>query len=455
MTVGDYMLYDFIKIDRNIPIPAYRQLLDALRQAIEKDLLPAGHKALSIRKAAKELSLSRMTVETAYQQLCMEGYLVSRPQCGYFVANQITRPQRKETGRIILPSKVRFDFGSRRVDAAYADLRLWQKNMRAILSQEQVMTSYGDVQGEPALREALASYAFEARGVRADSDQIVIGAGIQPLLTMLCGLLCDKGNFAVGLEKPGFPQAEQVFTDYGLSVQHINKHAGDIPDDIDIYVHLPSRTGLDGFSREIERRNKIAAWRSVQPERYVLEDDYNGELRFLTRPLPALQGMDDGVIFLGSFSKLLLPSVRIAYMVLPETLAEKFRCKSRLYNQTASKVEQLALAEYIGQGQLEKHLRRLRRLYQKKSQEMERAFVRYMPDIIDMELWETELCYLIKMHSLLGANELTELAEKEGILLSAMGSSGQPQVMLSFAGIPLECIDEGIRLLAECWRQSI
>lgn len=451
MTVGDLMLYDFVKIDRGLATPVYRQLHDELRRAIREQLLTPGQKLLSIRAAAAELSLSRMTVETAYQQLCMEGYLVSRPQRGYFVAEEKELSPKKHKS-VSTPSRFCFDFGSRRIDADHADLKLWQKYMRSVLAEERLLTSYGDAQGEAELRAALAAYAFEARGVRAEPEQIVIGAGTQPLLTLLCGLMSDQDSFAVGLESPGFPQAEQVLSDFGIRVCHLDKDAENIPDDIGMYIYLPSRTASEGFIVEMERRKSLTSWRRAQPHRYILEDDYNGELRFQTRPLPALQGMDEGVIFLGSFSKLLLPSVRIAYMVLPEELAARFRSKAKYYNQTAGKVEQLALAEYIRQGRLERHLRRLRRLYQKKSLAMESAFAEHLPFIKHFELWETELRYLLALDFDLDGDALVRQAGKYGISLTALPPAGDSaaRLVLSFAGIALEDIAPGIRRLAEC-----
>ncbi len=455
MTVGELMLYDFLKIDRGLATPVYRQLHDELRRAIEEELLSPGQKLLSIRAAAGELSLSRMTVETAYQQLCMEGYLVSRPQRGYFVAEKkehFPKNFRPAAGQ----ARPRFDFGSRRVDADHADLKLWQKCMRSVLSEETILTSYGDAQGEPELRAALATYAFEARGVRAEPDQIVIGAGTQPLLTLLCGLVSGQGAFTAGLDSPGFPQAEQVLSDFGIAVCHMDKDEEKIPSDVDMYIYLPSRTVSEGFSAEMERRKSLSRWRKARPLRYILEDDYNGELRFQSRPLPALQGMDEGVIFLGSFSKLLLPSVRIAYMVLPEGLKGSYLSKVKHYNQTAGKVEQLALAEYIKQGRLERHLRRLRRLYQKKSLAMEAGFAKNFSNIKGFELWETELRYLLTLDCGLDADTLVKKAEESGVSLSALSTAdrGAARLVLSFAGIALEDIEPGLERLAGCLDMS-
>lgn len=451
------MLFDFIKINKSSSVPAYRQLHDQLRTAIDEGVLKSGSKVLSIRVASKELLLSRMTVETAYQQLCMEGYLYSRPQKGYFVAEQVHRSenQKEEENKKILP--IKYDFSSRGIDVNHADLQIWQKYMRAVLSEEYIMTSYGEPQGETVLREALAAYAYEARGVYTSPSQIVIGAGIQPLLMLLCGLLPISDTFKVGVESPGFAQAEQIFTDFGITVKHLEESHKNIPEDVSLYVYLASRIGEEGLQNETAKRGYLIRWLREKENRYILEDDYNGELRFMGRPFPALHSMDHQVIFLGSFSKLLLPSIRIAYMVLPPSLAEHFQHKLAYYNQSAGKVEQLALAEYIRQGKLEKHLRRLRRLYAKKSQLLAEVLQKYFSDSIQLELWETELRFLLTLPTAKTSEELAAAAEQAGVRVNAVpaDSSLQTKVMISFAGIPLEEIESGIQKLAKCWKSLL
>lgn len=450
MTVGELMLYDFIKLPEDSKLPLYRQLYTELRSAIINGLLLPGEKIRSIRAAAAELKVSRMTVETAYQQLCLEGYLQSQPQRGYFVASQIHTHLVPEKNEIKKTPPILYNFNSRTIDIAYADLHLWQKYMRQILSQEEILISYGEAQGELSLREALAAYCFEARGVRTTPEQIIIGAGIQPLLTLLCGLLTKQLPFTAGIESPGFPQAEQILADFNIPVIQLDKQLPLPSDDIDLYIYLAARAGRDSFTKELTRRRQLITWREAKPERYILEDDYNGELRFLTRPIPALQSFDKETIFLGSFSKLLLPSVRIAYMAVPDSVAARFREKAAAYNQTAGKVEQLALAEYIRTGRLERHLRRLRKLYHKKAQAMELAFHAYLGDTITYELWETELRYLITFKQPIDLNTFTDSAASQGIAVTPLitQDNSSPRLMLSFAGIPLESIDKGINQLA-------
>ena len=175
----------------------------------------------------------------------------------------------------------------------------------------------------------------------------------------------------------------------------------------------------------------------------ILEDDYNGELRYTARPIPALQGSGrERVVYLGSFSKLLLPSVRISYMVLPPSLLTRYAPRARAYNQTSSKVEQLALADYIREGQLERHLRRMRKLYLLKSRQLQESIRKELGKTVPMALLETALAVVIQVP---GARDIAERAAQKGIRVFPVG---EDLLRLGFAGIPLDRISRGMEELA-------
>ena len=453
------MLYDFIQLDRSKRAPLWLQLYEGLRQAIQSGKLSAGEKLASIRQACSELSVSRTTVETAYGRLCMEGFTESQPQSGYRVRSALPQPS-------IAPKhsawKPRYDFGTSAIDPQAADLETWKRLMRAVLGDRRILTSYGDPQGESCLREQLSRYAFRARGVKAGPDCIFIGAGVGPLLQLLCPLFPEKPP--VFLESPGFSQAEQIFRDYGFPMEvpgtMDRKYDSPILPECQsgIAAELPSLRPKMTSSAAALRRSQLSSWVQAQPGRYILEDDYNGELRYKTRTLPAFQGScPEKTIYLGSFSKLLIPSVRIAYMVLPQDLADKARQRVRTLNQTAGKTEQLALAEYIRLGFLEKHLRRLRRLNSRKSQALLSALEEVFGSRADYTLYETHLAVVMTLKQTVDSVSLCTLAREAGILCRPSPGYFETcsQITLGFSGIREEEILPGIHALGKAFSDAL
>ena len=449
------MPYDYLPLDRKSAVPLYRQLYLSIRGAAESGRLKAGDRLPSVRRMAADLGLSCTTVESAYQQLCVEGYLRARPHRGYFVRDVrrdvFARPAPPAFRRRAAPA-VRYDFGTGCVDGEAVDLKAWRRNVRGALNRRDVLASYGEKQGETELREALAAYGYQERGLAASPGQIVVGAGTQPLLFLLCGLL-DRG--AVAMEEPGFRQAEQVFSDCGFSVLKLPGDSDGIRMDAlessgaKLLFVSPSSRALTGAVLPMSRRLTLLKWAKANGG-FVIEDDYNGELRYRARPVPAMQGIAGGrgVVYLGSFSKLLLPSVRIGYMALPPELLARYRPRAANYNQTASKVEQLALAEYIRSGQMERHLRRLRKRYGAKSEALVRALRGAFPGA-GVLLRETPLTVALTLKTGKSARELCALALARGVRVQPDEGGG---VLLGFAGIPPENIPGAVECLRQAWR---
>lgn len=452
------MTYDYLQLDRDSDVPLYRQLYLCIRGAVEAGSLREGSRLPSVRRLAGDLALSCTTVEAAYQQLCVEGYIRSSPQRGYFALNaRRNGPEREPAppaSRRIPPRPLRYDFGSDRVDIGDTDIKIWRRNVRAALNRQDVLASYGDHQGEPELRDALSVYSYGVRGVVARPEQIVIGAGTQPLLSLFCGLT-DKEQTSVAMEEPGFPQAEQVFADFGIPTLKLPCDRDGIRMDAleqsgaRLAYVSPSNRVRTGSCIPMNRRMELLNW-AARTGGVIIEDDYNGELRYRARPVPAMQGIAGGrgVVYVGSFSKLLLPSVRIGYMVLTPELLARYLPRAANYNQTASKVEQLALAEYIRSGQMERHLRRLRKLYGAKSEALARALRRAFGTSAEILLQETPLTMLLTVRTEKSAAELCRLALENGVRARPTKDG---RVQLGFAGIPLGDIDGAVQCLKDVW----
>lgn len=463
------MTYDFIELNQNISTPLYQQLYQTISIAIENGNIPFGTKLPSIRKLSEDLHLSRTTIETAYQQLCVEGYIKSIPQKGYYVQiapkhsySTIEISTSQDTVLINSKKNIIYDLGSDRADSNETDIRLWRSHIKNILKNENIISSYGDPQGEPSLRNALALYSHGVRGAVTDESRIIIGSGTQSLLYILCGLISEKRKCSVAMEEGGFPLAERVFIDCGCTIKKLKSDADGVlseelyNSDANILFINPSGNLKTGEPMRMSRRSELLKW-AESTDSIIIEDDYNGELRYNSRPIPALQSADSNrVIYIGSFSKLLLPSVRIGYTVLTPELLKIYRSRAGSYNQTSSKIEQLALAEYIKSGELERRLRRLRKLYRDKSSIILREFNNTFlnsPLKINATLQETSLCFTITVESNYSIEELLKSAAQEGVRLSLIKSTDKRNIglKLGFGGISIDNIPPAITALKSAW----
>lgn len=445
------MLFDFAMPEDKIKGELYKTLYLKIKEAAECGAIKTGEKLPSVREAAAQLGVSRTTIENAYTRLCIEGIAESKPQKGYFITEN--NNFKKET---VKPKKeeyeVKYDFSSRNIDTSAADTELWKRIMRSVLWDSTQLTSYGEKMGEQRLIEALEDYSYKARGVKASSDNIVIGAGIGPLLNILCGIMGRK--IIVGIENGGFAEAESVFSDYGIHTVILDSDANGATvksieeNKIDVLFLLPSALSKISVSALNNRRNEYIKWAGERENRFIIEDDYNGELRYTARTVTSFQGkFPEKTVYIGSFSKLLLPSVRIAYMVLPPDLSEKLRKREIAYNQTCGKIEQLALADYIERGALEKHLRRLRRIYYNKSQILIRELNSFIPDS-EIKLYESSLMIELQLDIGISSKEISETALKNGIRVIETKKKGT--VRLCFAGILDSDISCAVKSLNFC-----
>ena len=362
-------------LDAASDVPLYEQLYRSLAAEMRTGAVPAGTRMPGKRRLAAELSVSVNTVDAAYQMLAAEGYLEARERSGFYVQEYLALP---ESAAPAAPPKaeavpkqrpIRYDLSTRGVDPGLFPFRTWARLQKELLYSSPELLTHGDAQGDLALRQALAGYLEEYRGVRCGAHQIVVGAGLEYLLGLLAPLL--PGPAAV--ENPGYPRAKQVLENNGvpcccvpvdgdgLSVAALNRS------DAAVCYVTPSHQFPTGVTMPAGRRAELLHWAARKPrQRYIIEDDYDSEFRFDTRPLPSLQGMagaDGPVVYLSTCSRSLAPSIRIAYMVLPEQLLPAWHAKYRLYSSTVSRFEQQTLARFITGGYFTRHLARERVAY--------------------------------------------------------------------------------------------
>ena len=423
-------------LDAASAVPLYEQLYQSLAQEMRTGALAAGTRMPGKRRLAAELSVSVNTVDAAYQMLAAEGYLESRERSGFYVQEYLALPARPagvpEPQPLHLPEPppappVRYDLSTRGVDPGLFPFRTWARLQKELLYSSPELLTHGDAQGDPALRQALAEYLSEYRGVQCGAHQIVVGAGLEYLLGLLAPLL--PGTAAV--ETPGYPRARQVLENNGvrccclpvdadgLSLAALNQSEAAV-----CYV-TPSHQFPTGVTMPAGRRAELLHWAARKPgERYIIEDDYDSEFRFDTRPLPSLQGMagaDGPVVYLSTCSRSLAPSIRIAYMVLPEHLLPAWREKYRLYSGTVSRFEQQTLARFITEGYFTRHLARERVAYKARRDALAAALnAAFAPGELTLAGLHTGLHLLAKLKDPPPDAALRRAAEAQGIRLGLL-----------------------------------
>ena len=424
-------------LDPASAVPLYEQLYRSLAAEMRAGTLTAGTRMPGKRRLAAELSISVNTVDTAYQMLAAEGYLTARERSGFTVQEYLALPQGVQPPAA--PSApvaahpaaaappVQFDLSTRGVDPGLFPFRTWARLQKELLYSAPELLTPGDARGDAALRQALAEYLAEYRGVQCDPEQLVVGAGLEYLLGLLAPLL--PGPAAV--ETPGYPRALQVLQNNGvhccclpvdedgLSVEALNRS------DAAVCYVTPSHQFPTGVTMPAGRRAELLHWAAHRPGgRYIIEDDYDSEFRFDTRPLPSLQGMagaDGPVVYLSTCSRSLAPSIRIAYMVLPEHLLPAWRKKYRLYSGTVSRFEQQTLARFITEGYFTRHLARERVAYKARRDALAAALnTAFAPGELTLAGLHTGLNLLAKLKDPPPDAALRCAAEAEGVQLSLL-----------------------------------
>jgi len=356
--------------------PLYLAIYRQLRAQIESGELAAGSKLPSKRAMASQLGVSVNTVDGAYGQLQSEGFIDSRPRSGFFVCNiDALRWQSAAERPVSCGSPhardVAVDFSPGGVAREKFPFSVWQRLLRECLEQPDSL-GRSEPQGDPGLREAVADYLHAARGVQCSPEQVVIGAGTDSLLSMLSYILPDACSVAV--ENPVYNRAYRLFARMGHAVLPAAiDHQGVMVEPLEpldrvLLYTTPSHQYPLGLSMPMGRRVKLLNWSGAGELRYIVEDDYDSEFRYDARPVPSLQSIDRAgrVIYLGTFSRSVAPSLRVSYIVLPPRLLSLYREQYAGFPSGVSTLEQAALREFLRRGHFETHLNRMRVYYRNK-----------------------------------------------------------------------------------------
>ena len=344
-------------IDLRADCPIYEQIYEFIKNEIKNGQILPDTKLPSTRRLSQSLKISRTTVVNAYEQLLAEGYLRSRGGSGYIV-NKLDdmdilkrvsdngershsilsgcKTDSKEDDNLI-------DFSPTKIDSKSFPYASWRSIARKVFSGSDVFTT-GDKQGEYGLRAQIADYLHTARRVECTPQNIIIGAGSEYLILLL-GLLLGRKHIA--LENPSYIKARKIFEsmDWDIISVDMDDEGMDIGKlesvKADICYLMPANQYPTGVIMPIKRRRELIAWSYEKSGRYIIEDDYDSEFRFVGKPIPAMQGLDpQKVIYIGTFSKSVAPAIRVAYMVLPDELIKEYESRLDFFSCTVPRSDQ-------------------------------------------------------------------------------------------------------------------
>jgi GntR family transcriptional regulator/MocR family aminotransferase len=380
-----------MRLDRASPLPLSRQLAAALRGAIAEGSLGVSARLPSTRNLAAELGIARSTVVGVFEQLTAEGYIAAKQGSGYFVPARLAEAKDVTASRapagapralsrqaeLLRGLELRPPRQPRPFELGHADIdsRLmatWKRlASRALSGRSRLEWSYGDPQGEPVLRAAIAEYLAAARGVRCRPDQIVVTSGTQQGLSLAARVLIDPGATAM-VEDPCYRSAFDILRAVEARVVPVAVDEQGV--DIEAAPQLqspprllyttPSRQYPLGMAMPLARRLALLAWAEREGV-WIIEDDYESEFQQPGHMLPSLQGLDRAgrVVYLGTFSKLLFPSLRLGYAVLPEDLVAPFAAARQVSDRQSSGLIQAIMTEFMLEGHFARHLKRMRTVY--------------------------------------------------------------------------------------------
>ncbi len=487
-SVGGHIL-DLIEIERGGRVPLYQQLDSQLRKIVLKGRLPPGTRLPATRQLAQELGVSRITVQNAYEQLVSEGFLESRTGAGTYVAeippedlppvsrahdDSHTKPgvEISNRGQSIVMTWAATRIAETRpfrpgVPAPdLFPMAIWSKLWaKALNTLGQDLFGYGPIGGYPPLRAAIAEHLVSARGVNCRADQVIVTAGSQQSFALCALTLLDAGDIAWG-EDPGHAAGRDVLAALGIKVASVpiddegldvnaayKKH-----DRPRLIFATPSHQHPLGVTMSLRRRLELLQI-AQRTKAWILEDDYDSEFRYSGRPLPALQGLDSSecVIYAGSFSKTLYPSLRMGYLVVPKALVEAFCAAQTVLSQGIPTLPQVVLAEFMHEGRYAIHIRRMRAAYGKRQKLLVHSLREHAQGVLDVQPTDAGMHLIAWLTSELDDLQTSRALWQAGIealpiSIYAVQPYPRAGLLLGFTALKPEIIDAKVRKLVQVIR---
>ena len=447
----------------NNGIPLYEQLYRHIAEEIRAGRLTQGTRLPSKRALTSHLRVSMSTVEGAYNLLISEGYILSRPKKGYFAQSVVMlKPPPERPAAPSAPDNAPapvFDFSTSAVDKVLFPWRTWSRLFRETLRDTPRLLVRGDSRGDAELRDTLTHFLYQFRGVRCKADNLLVGAGVDYLLYMLFCLF-PKG-VTVAAEDPGYDGAYRLKKRQGAHVEPIpvDAHGMDLnalsASGAQIAYVTPSHQFPLGLTMPVGRRTELLRW-AEEEGHYIIEDDYDSEFRHESRPIASLQGLSGGdrVIYIGTFSRSLAPSMRIAYMALPDDLMNEWHKVFRQGGDSVSRFDQQTLNRFIVEGHYSRHLRRSGAAYSRRCQRLAALFSEIPGALITGDA--AGLHFVLTLPSKT-EKQLVSGARQAGIFLTGVSAychkapAVPSSVVVGFAGLKDDQLKDAVRTLRAAW----
>ncbi|MDO9708675.1 MocR-like pyridoxine biosynthesis transcription factor PdxR [Paracraurococcus lichenis] len=461
--------------DRGSGVPVLRQLYLALRGAILSGALPPGARLPPTRALAQQLGLARNTVVVAYEQLLAEGFVEGRVGAGTHVSRDLPEAPEPPPPAPPVPPPVEGPalddlstrpFNTGRTGWDDRSQRVWRRlTLKRLAAPDPAMFGYGDPSGSRALRVAIADYLRAARAVRCDPDQVVVTTGAQQAIDLVLRVLLRPGD-PVWLEDPCYPALRTALAAAGarlvpvpVDAQGLDVAAGiaAAPEARLAYVTPSSQYPL-GSVLSMARRLELLAW-ARRTGAFLLEDDYDSEFRYAGRPLASLQGIDEAgrVIYVGTFSKVLFPGLRLGYCVLPPALLGPVREARLRTDWHPATLTEGVVTDLLAEGHFAQHLRRMRLQYRTARDALVEALRAEAGDILEVEAPEQGLKLVARLHGGRSDLAVAQAAARRGVVarpVSPMFLAAPPLqgLMLGFSGYGPPELRRAARRLAEAVR---
>ena len=483
----------------------YEQIYEHIKKEIKAGKLLSGEKLPSTRFLAEYLQVARTTVDYAYGQLLSEGYIESRPCKGYFVCpieelfqlediegngrgdftgctkgstdGKVSGQPERRVGGITggthsgceahaergVKDGFLVDFSPYEIDMSGFPFSVWKKITKNILTfANSELFAKGEAQGDYELRSTISKYLHSSRGVNCRPEQVIVGAGNDYLLMLLEKIL--GRHVRIAMENPTYKRSYRIFCSFAYQITTVDMDESGMRSDkleqadVSMAYVMPSHQFPTGTVMPIGRRMELLKWADGGTERYLIEDDYDSEFRFHGKPIPALQASDrhGKVIYMGTFSKAIAPAIRISFMVLPDTLLERYLKNCFFYSCTVSRIDQSILNEFIRDGYFERHLNKMRKLYRAKH-ELLLGCLQPLRDRFTISGENAGLHLLLTSRSGEAEGELVRKAASGQVGVYGLSESmvedapDSATVLLGFGGLSEEKIREGTELLRRVW----
>jgi len=439
-----------------------------LYQAIKKDITSSykiGDKLFSIRKMCNIYNLSKTTVSNAYSQLVIEGYIDSKNRSSYFVIENNYKDIDSSCFNEMNDIKTKkqnydYDFYPARQEKNSFPLKIWKRLSNKSLDDDLDYCDNSQAQGEHALRNEITKYLIRSREVKCDASQVIICHGFDDSMLLLSKIL-KHTHTSLAIESPGYKLAKDIFCEQGYLIDEISINQNGI-----MLEHLekskskvlyltPSHQFPTGVSIPIKNRLLLLAW-AKKNSALIIEDDYDSELSYYNRPIPSLQGLDesDSVVYLGTFSKSLAPSLRISYMVLPKHLLSAYSNLSDSKHARVSLMLQNTLSLFMKEGFWDKHQRKVRTSNKRKHNLMKELLLKKLQDTVIIKSEGIGLSLVIDSKEEMDFNLLHSLALKENIkiyFIHDVAIGTYDGIRMGFGGLQEEEMEEAITKFSKVW----